>query len=983
MNPIQLSNLLVEQSKDLIWMIDNDLQLIYANKSYLKLMKEMTGVEKKLNEPILVEGFDEGYIEKWKAYYDRSLKGEYFQIEEHFFHRPSNKTQYSQVTFEPLTGDDDKIVAVACQSKDITRIVKERSEANQLIDASLDVFCSINEHGNFVFVSAAATPHWGYLPEELIGKPYFDFILEEDIPKTNKIQSDILNGQEIKSFVNRYKKKDGSIAYNIWSVKWDYTTKLMYCVARDAKEIIEQEEKIEQSEQRFKALVQEGSDMISIIDADGKYCYTTPTTTAILGITPEEFESNTIFDFIHPDDIESASSYMQQISHENKVVVAPFRLRNKNNEWRWIETVLTNMMENPAVKGFVANSRDITEKIELDKKNQLSEQRFKALVQEGSDLIGIIDQEGKYIYVSPTSISVLGINPEEFIGKSPFEFIHPDDVEKTLQSLQKIATENKVLVDPFRFQNDKKEWRWIETVLTNMLENPSVNGIVANSRDITERRKAEKELVEAFSEKNSILERITEAFVSLDKNWCYTYMNKKAGEIFNRDPEKMVGKHIWTEFPEGLNQAFHLAYEKAMLTQEYVHVEEHYKPYDLWFENHIYPSPEGLSIFFRDISERKRNEEIIIQSNERFEKVTEATNDGIWDWNIVDDTFYRSNVFENFFGIDVQKSLTEVDFWKEDNFHPQDIQKIRDSIQQAIADPLTTRWELEYRIFDQFKNILYVIDRGVIIRDNTGKAIRMVGAMSNITEQREMTLQLSELNRSLEKHTSELERSNEELEQFAFVASHDLQEPLRMVSSFMDLLERKYGDRLDEKGHQYIHFATNGAKRMKQIILDLLEYSRANKPTDGKEEVDMNEILSEFKQLRRKVIAEKKASITSDALPILKSYKASITQILHCLLDNALKYSKENNPPMVEINVIENEKEWEFSIKDNGIGIDSQFYDKIFIIFQRLHNKDRFEGTGIGLSIVKKHLEFLGGKIWLKSKVGEGSVFYFTIPKFN
>ena len=983
MNPIQLSNLLVEQSKDLIWMIDNDLQLIYANKSYLKLMKEMTGVEKKLNEPILVEGFDEGYIEKWKAYYDRSLKGEYFQIEEHFFHRPSNKTQYSQVTFEPLTGDDDKIVAVACQSKDITRIVKERSEANQLIDASLDVFCSINEHGNFVFVSAAATPHWGYLPEELIGKPYFDFILEEDIPKTNKIQSDILNGQEIKSFVNRYKKKDGSIAYNIWSVKWDYTTKLMYCVARDAKEIIEQEEKIEQSEQRFKALVQEGSDMISIIDADGKYCYTTPTTTAILGITPEEFESNTIFDFIHPDDIESASSYMQQISHENKVVVAPFRLRNKNNEWRWIETVLTNMMENPAVKGFVANSRDITEKIELDKKNQLSEQRFKALVQEGSDLIGIIDQEGKYIYVSPTSISVLGINPEEFIGKSPFEFIHPDDVEKTLQSLQKIATENKVLVDPFRFQNDKKEWRWIETVLTNMLENPSVNGIVANSRDITERRKAEKELVEAFSEKNSILERITEAFVSLDKNWCYTYMNKKAGEIFNRDPEKMVGKHIWTEFPEGLNQAFHLAYEKAMLTQEYVHVEEHYKPYDLWFENHIYPSPEGLSIFFRDISERKRNEEIIIQSNERFEKVTEATNDGIWDWNIVDDTFYRSNVFENFFGIDVQKSLTEVDFWKEDNFHPQDIQKIRDSIQQAIADPLTTRWELEYRIFDQFRNILYVIDRGVIIRDNTGKAIRMVGAMSNITEQREMTLQLSELNRSLEKHTSELERSNEELEQFAFVASHDLQEPLRMVSSFMDLLERKYGDRLDEKGHQYIHFATNGAKRMKQIILDLLEYSRANKPTDGKEEVDMNEILSEFKQLRRKVIAEKKASITSDALPILKSYKASITQILHCLLDNALKYSKENNAPMVEISVIENEKEWEFSIKDNGIGIDSQFYDKIFIIFQRLHNKDRFEGTGIGLSIVKKHLEFLGGKIWLKSKVGEGSVFYFTIPKFN
>jgi len=246
-----------------------------------------------------------------------------------------------------------------------------------------------------------------------------------------------------------------------------------------------------------------------------------------------------------------------------------------------------------------------------------------------------------------------------------------------------------------------------------------------------------------------------------------------------------------------------------------------------------------------------------------------------------------------------------------------------------------------------------------------------------------MTLQLSELNQSLQKYSLELERSNEELEQFAFVASHDLQEPLRMISSFMDLLKRKYGNLLDEKGHQYVHFAIDGAIRMKQIILDLLEYSRTNKPTEGKAAIDMEEVLFDYELLRKKLILEKSATIKSNNLPTLNTYKAAITQILHCLLDNALKYSFENTPPIIEIDVVENETAWQFSIKDNGIGIDPQFYNKIFIIFQRLHNKDEYSGTGIGLSIAKRQVEFLGGKIWLESVPREGTVFYFTIPKIK
>ena len=172
-------------------------------------------------------------------------------------------------------------------------------------------------------------------------------------------------------------------------------------------------------------------------------------------------------------------------------------------------------------------------------------------------------------------------------------------------------------------------------------------------------------------------------------------------------------------------------------------------------------------------------------------------------------------------------------------------------------------------------------------------------------------------------------------------------------------------------------------KRMKQIILDLLLYSRANKPTEQNELINLNEIVTEYTQLRRKVIAEKKATITYHDLPTIETYRAPITQIFHCLLDNALKYVDENKPPSIDIGAIENENVWQFAIKDNGVGIDPIFFNKIFIIFQRLQNRKEQDGTGIGLAIAKRSIEFLGGEIWLESEIEKGSTFYFTIAKIK
>ena len=442
----------------------------------------------------------------------------------------------------------------------------------------------------------------------------------------------------------------------------------------------------------------------------------------------------------------------------------------------------------------------------------------------------------------------------------------------------------------------------------------------------------------------------------------------------------MWAKSFGTEYADAVELEFYTQYHKAMKTGKMVTFEEFYPVLGKWFEVSAYPSREGLSVYFKDITMRKETDIRILQANERFEKVAQATTDAIWDWDIVNKVFYRSNGFEKLYGPNIKKRLDESEMW-EDSSHPSDLPKIEASVKESLQDPSCEFWENEYRIVHESGEIKTVIDKGSIIRDSSREAIRMVGAITDITQRITHEKELKELNIALQKNIKDLEITNDQLEQFAFIASHDLQEPLRMITSFLNQLQRKYSGQLDEKADQYIHFATDGAKRMKQIILDLLEYSRAGR-LDGKPEtINLDKLIEEYEVLRGRLIKEKSVMIEKGNFPEVTCFKAPLAQTFHCLLDNAIKYSKEGVPPLIKITVSDRKDHWQVKIRDNGIGIDPDFYDKVFIIFQRLHNRDTYGGTGMGLSISKKNVESWGGKIWLESEPDKGSVFYFTINK--
>ncbi|TDC68004.1 HAMP domain-containing sensor histidine kinase [Actinomadura sp. GC306] len=237
--------------------------------------------------------------------------------------------------------------------------------------------------------------------------------------------------------------------------------------------------------------------------------------------------------------------------------------------------------------------------------------------------------------------------------------------------------------------------------------------------------------------------------------------------------------------------------------------------------------------------------------------------------------------------------------------------------------------------------------------------------------------------RQLDEQTEELRRSNAELEQFAYVASHDLQEPLRKVASFCQMIERRYGDQLDERGQQYIAFAVDGAKRMQALINDLLSFSRVGRMSRPEEAVDLDEVARQALDNVATLREETGAEIEVGDLPEVSGDRTQLTQLIQNLVGNALKFRREDVPPRIVIDAERTGDEWEFRCSDNGIGVEPRYADRIFLIFQRLHPRDEYAGTGIGLALCKKIVEYHGGRIWLDPDGNgdePGTVFRWTLP---
>ncbi|WP_114751299.1 PAS domain-containing protein [Pleomorphovibrio marinus] len=678
---------------------------------------------------------------------------------------------------------------------------------------------------------------------------------------------------------------------------------------------------------------------------------------------------------------------------------------------------------------LIGSGLDVSSLKGLESELRQSERRFKALIQDGSDMIAILDVAGVYQYVSASSAAILNIKPQEFLGKSAFDYIFEGDLDRVKASFLALKDSHRIRLDPFRFKDSRGKWRWMETNLTNLTHDPSVKGFVANSRDITDDyykgkiESLEKEMLALVLDKDMKLVDILNAYLhSLET--IFPKMKSFVAVVKNEKLHGLVGPRLSEEFLASLQQipigpnrgtCGTAAFLKERVIVKNVYEDERWAairhlPDKFGFKacwsqpifNSIGKVTATFSSYYEEEREPDQHEtyaidraEILLsllfskfdyldaleRSNERFEIASRATNDAIWDYEVLEDKLFWGPGFQTLFGYDSNIVKPTFEFLVS-LIHPEDRETLLTEIHENMNGGNSTNiWSKEYRFLKSDGSYAHVSDKAIFIKDSDGKVVRALGAMSDISQRKAYEQSLRNLNRELQKNIKELAISNEELEQFAYVASHDLQEPLRMVDSFMGLLDKKYKEHLDDKARQYIFYASDGAKRMRRIINDLLNYSRVGRISGSLETMNVKEVLEDVLALFRNSIATNTATIQIGHLPYIHSYKVPVQQIFQNLISNAFKYSKKDEPLIIEIGGSESESHWEFWVKDNGIGIAQEYHDKIFVIFQRLHPANSYDGTGIGLAIIKKIINNMGGRIWLTSQEGEGSTFYFTICK--
>ncbi|WP_265110838.1 ATP-binding protein [Halosolutus halophilus] len=358
----------------------------------------------------------------------------------------------------------------------------------------------------------------------------------------------------------------------------------------------------------------------------------------------------------------------------------------------------------------------------------------------------------------------------------------------------------------------------------------------------------------------------------------------------------------------------------------------------------------------QDITERKEHEQELQRVRERMEFALNATDAVVWDWNVEanEASFYPSA--ESLYG-------TTVENWEDfiEIIHPEDRQKVQQTIEKSLETGEPKHEEIRIVRNGETR---WIEAPGHPVEDNDGST-RMVGVARDVTDRKTYELKLEE--------------SNERLEQFAYAASHDLQEPLRMVSSYLQLIESRADDELTAETEEFLEFAVDGADRMRHMIDGLLAYSRVETQGEPLEPVDLTEVVADVQANLEMRLTESDAYVEVDELPRVLGDENQLHQVFQNLLSNAIEYSGDE-PPRVQISAERNSSMWEVSVQDEGIGIEPDAQDRIFEVFQRLHSRDDHEGSGIGLALCERIIERHGGEIGVESEPGEGSTFSLTLP---
>ncbi|GAB3334659.1 hypothetical protein GCM10027429_16070 [Marivirga atlantica] len=844
-------------------------------------------------------------------------------------------------------------------------------ELQQFMQLSPDMICIVSSGGYFLKVSQAVENILGYSSQDLEGKHMQEFIHPDDIEKSNREAEEIIKGKTIHDFTNRYLSKAGDIVYLNWTLKVDFANQKTYAIARDITSQTLKRQKEEIQHQINDSLINSSESLIWSVDRNLKL---TGFNKAFANSIFQEYkvqveQGQKVLDenFFPEEVIDFWKSMYQRVLAGEQI---DFESHTENidtttKKTTWQKVFLKPIEVNGEIIGIVANSIDITSTKEtakeLQERNELIE---KVLAEIPMGVAVNYISTGKKLFANNQFAEVYNWPVEELEDVENFlSKIYPED-DAEAQSYKKMIIADITSGDPERMNwtnipvrgKDNKR-RFINAKNIPLFDQDLM---ISTAQDNTLPHLNKIKLEAAFSEKDDFIESISDSFYTLDNDYNFTHMNKHGLEIMGNSLPDLVGRNLFDVFPELKNTIFYKHLESVRKTGEPAKFEFYYEHYDLWFDERIYKTEKGFSVFFVDITITKNFllelEKAYQKQNEILQSITDAFLALDKDFNFT----YVNKEAVRIFEVETEKLIGK-NLW--DIFPLAHGTKVYNKFEESIRENKSNSFEYYYpptKIW--FMVNCYPSESGLSVY------------FRNISKNKASEFELKNLNNTLK-------QKNQELEQFAFVASHDLQEPLRIISSFMELLKQHYGEQLDENALKYINYAIEGSHRMKQIIIDLLEYSRAGDANAKIEKVDCSLIMDQVLGLLDDTINSKNAKISYDKLPTIDYNFTALRQVLMNLIGNGIKYTLKDQKPEIKVSHSEDEHFHRISVKDNGIGIDEAHHEQVFTIFKRLHGKTEYKGTGIGLAICKKIVEKYGGEISIDSSLGEGSTFHFTIPK--
>jgi PAS domain S-box-containing protein len=732
---------------------------------------------------------------------------------------------------------------------------------------------------------------------------------------------------------------------------------------------------LEASEERFRSMIQNANDLITVLAPDGTIRYESPAVERVLGHRPGQLEGTQVLDLVHPEDVAMVEQAVAELSAQRtEALRVEVRFRHADGSYRCLEVVGSNLLDSEAVGGIVANSRDVTEqrRIQQELAERVKEldcllnvsgiltDRELTLPQLARKVATVLPQGWQYPEIAVARLEVEG-ESESFatpgFTETPWcQSAEIPGVNGPLGRIELCYTEERpeAVEGPFLAE-----------------ERDLLEAVAQRVGDAIEHLWAEEALAESEERFRTLFTQVPVGLYRTTPDGRFLDANPALAETLGRpDVASLMATPLaevyadpadrerWrTQLAEkGEARGFEVQIRRWDGTTGWVR-----------HSGRAITDDDGEVIAYEgaaeDITARKAAEEALGRSEAFLSQSQRVGKLGGWEYDMASGQVTWTEETYRIHGVtpetyDPSEPEQDIQFYA-----PGDRDVIAELFGRAVAEGEPYDVELQLEPATGGRIWVHVVGEAEL---ESGRVVRVYGTIADVTERHRA-------------HEA-LERSNAELQQFAYVASHDLQEPLRMVVSYLQLLDRRLGDTLDERARRFMEFAVDGGQRMQQLIHDLLAFSRVQTHGEELEAVELEGVMRNAMRNLEAVVAETGGEVHWDELPTVHGDRSQVVQLMQNLVGNGLKFHGDE-PPRIEVRATDDVDGWQISVADNGIGIPPEHAERIFEVFQRLHGRGAYPGTGIGLAICKRIVERHGGRIWVESTPDAGATFHLILPK--